>query len=65
VSRTWMTADDGTTPLVEIVASEDGEGFAGRCIQHGMLDIDRRSRADVIEGAGSHVDQVAHAQVPA
>ncbi|WP_033338916.1 hypothetical protein [Catenuloplanes japonicus] len=57
MSRTWVTADDGTTPLVEIVLSDDGEGYAARCDRHGLLDTDgRRSLNDVVEAAGNHID---------
>lgn len=65
MSRTWVTADDGETRLVEIVLSDDGEGFAARCVEHGVLDTDgRRSLNDVIEYAGNHIDY-DHEQVTA
>ena len=63
MSRTWLTADDGVTPLVEIVMTDDGEGFAARCVTHGWIDTEgRHSREDVIEIAGNHVDYDVHEQ---
>lgn len=37
--------------------TEDCEGYAARCVEHGFLDMaGHRSREDAIEIGGNHID---------
>ncbi|GAB7053188.1 hypothetical protein [Catenuloplanes indicus] len=57
MSRTWVTADDGVTRLVEIVADDAIAGYRARCTTHGWLDTNGEHGLNPVIGyAGNHID---------